>query len=241
MKLSNGKRAGNDNETFPFKLHKMLEYIEDDPSGQFSNVISWRPHGRAFIINKPHIFVDDVLPRFFKQTKLTSFQRQLNLYGFERLTRGDDAGAYYHELFLRGREFLVSRMVRTKVKGTGYKAAANPEHEPNFYEMPFVRKMSDSIRTDTEDKCPVFRNTVTADNSTKDRLFIHNKENLQYSSNTSRRNSLASNTGWNRFASLIFESNEVPIPISHEFDEELVLFENLDFDDGDLLLLQTLQ
>ena len=73
--------------------------------------------------------------RYFKQTKLTSFQRQLNLYGFRRLTQGADAGAYYHELFLRVRPNLCHRMTRQKVKGTGHKQAADAKTEPNFYEM----------------------------------------------------------------------------------------------------------
>ena len=73
--------------------------------------------------------------RYFRQTKLTSFQRQLNLYGFRRLTQGADSGAYYHELFLRGRPLLSLRMQRQKVKGTGHKQPADVKTEPNFYAM----------------------------------------------------------------------------------------------------------
>lgn len=42
---------------------------------------------------------------------------------------------YYHELFLRGRSDLCQRMVRTRVKGNGMKAASSPSTEPNFYAM----------------------------------------------------------------------------------------------------------
>ena len=72
---------------------------------------------------------------FFAQSKLTSFQRQLSLYGFARLTQGKDQGAYFHELFLRGRPDLIHDIVRTRVKGTGCKAPSSPETEPDFYAM----------------------------------------------------------------------------------------------------------
>lgn len=58
------------------------------------DIIRWMPHGRAFKVIDPKACENDVLPRFFKQSKWTSFVRQLNLWGFKRLTHGEDAGAY---------------------------------------------------------------------------------------------------------------------------------------------------
>lgn len=126
------RRRGGVSIAFPIKLHAVLDQVEADGLG---HVISWQPHGRCFVVHKPKEFVDHVMPKYFRQTKLTSFQRQLNLYGFSRLTRGNDAGGYYHELFLRGKEYLCKKMTRTKVKGTRFKAASSPESEPDFYQM----------------------------------------------------------------------------------------------------------
>jgi hypothetical protein len=110
----------------------MLSSVEEDG---FASVVSWQPHGRCFIVHKPKQFVDEVMPRYFKQSKLTSFQRQVNLYGFRRLTAGRDRGAYYHELFLRGRPDLHKALVRIRIKGTGFKSASSPATEPDFYKM----------------------------------------------------------------------------------------------------------
>ena len=109
------------------QLHDILDL--DD----LSAIIDWMPHGRAFIVKRPKTIAAQVLTRFFKQTKLTSFTRQLNLWGFKRITRGTDSGAYYHELFLRGRPDLALRMKRYKIKGNGTRAIPCPEQEPNFY------------------------------------------------------------------------------------------------------------
>ena len=126
------RRRGGVSVAFPVKLHAVLDQVEADGLG---HVISWQHHGRCFVVHKPKEFVDHVMPKYFRQTKLTSFQRQLNLYGFSRLTRGNDAGGYYHELFLRGKTFLCKQMQRVKVKGTRFKAASSPESEPDFYKM----------------------------------------------------------------------------------------------------------
>jgi len=120
---------------FPLKLHELLDTIEADGH---ADVLSWQPHGRSFRVHKTKEFVETIMPRYFRQSKLTSFQRQLNLYGFARITKGRDKGGYYHELFLRGKLFLANRIQRNKVKGTKIKAVTSPETEPDFYSMPFV-------------------------------------------------------------------------------------------------------
>jgi hypothetical protein len=51
---------------------------------------------------------------------------------------GRDKGAYYHQLFLRGKCFLADRMERVKLAGPVTKGRKRnaPELEPNFYLMP---------------------------------------------------------------------------------------------------------
>jgi hypothetical protein len=97
------------------------------------SVVCWQPHGRAFMVHKPKEFVLQVMPHFFNQTKYASFQRQLNLYGFSRLTHGPDKGAYYHGCFVRGERNLCRGMIRQKIKGTKVRRSLAPDEEPNFY------------------------------------------------------------------------------------------------------------
>lgn len=141
------KKTGGVTKPFPEKLHEMLS-IESLPQSDSQVIVSWLPHGRSFIVRKPKQFTTQIMPKYFRQTKLTSFQRQLNLYGFRRITQGPDAGAYYHELFLKGRPQLCMRMVRQKVKGTGHKQPTDVTTEPNFYTMPSIQNPS-SVTTST--------------------------------------------------------------------------------------------
>jgi hypothetical protein len=141
LKNKDIEKNGIEQLAFPLKLHILLDNVE---AKELSHIVSWQSHGRAFKIHKEREFVDKVMPLYFKNIKLSSFKRQLNHYEFERITQGRDKGAYYHELFLRGMNFLANKMVRTKVKGTIVRAATSPETEPDFYKMPKVKDSSAS-------------------------------------------------------------------------------------------------
>jgi hypothetical protein len=66
---------------FPWKLHEMLEAA--DVNG-FSIVVSWLPDRRSFKVHDRETCVSLIMQRYFDQTKYKSFQRQLNMWGFER-------------------------------------------------------------------------------------------------------------------------------------------------------------
>lgn len=138
--VSNRRPRGGISEPFPEKLHRMLREAED---GGESDVVSFYPHGRAFSIHHAERFCREVMPRYFKLSRLSSFQRQLNLYGFTRITAGPDTGGYYHELFLKGRPALAIHIRRAgapKARRIGRTPKpAHPPTVPDFYSMTPVK------------------------------------------------------------------------------------------------------
>jgi HSF-type DNA-binding len=86
-----------------------------------ADIISWLPHGFGFVIHKKKVFASDILPYHFKASKFTSFTRKLNRWGFSRMARGPETGAYYHKLFVRDKPELVFQM--TSNSGNKYSSA----------------------------------------------------------------------------------------------------------------------
>jgi len=76
-----------------------------------------------------------VVPRFFKATMYRSFQRQLNLWGFTRIVKGEAYPTWQHEFFIRGHPELISKITRTRIKENH--ATGNPNETQNFnHRMP---------------------------------------------------------------------------------------------------------
>jgi hypothetical protein len=96
------------------------------------SIVSWQPHGKAFRVHRPDLFAQTVMPRYFKQTKYKSFQRQLHIYGFHRIGKGMDRGAYCHSMFMRNKKSMSLRMSCQKVKG-GKSSTSNAAVDPDFY------------------------------------------------------------------------------------------------------------
>jgi hypothetical protein len=105
--------ARNEN-TFPWRLHIVLDAAEREG---FTDIVSWIDQS-SFKVHDPEAFVDKIMPRFFQQTKYKSFQRQCNLWGFDRLPSGPQKSGYARkEYFVRGDPALVAQIQRIKIKG----------------------------------------------------------------------------------------------------------------------------
>jgi len=100
---SKGKTS-NKNASFPYKLMEVLSMTE------YSNFITWIPHGKSFLIKNRKRFTEVVLAAHFKKSLFTSFTRKLNRWGFTRIDRGVETGAYYNKHFSRDNPSLLAKM-----------------------------------------------------------------------------------------------------------------------------------
>ena len=91
------RRNSVNKATFPTTLFDIVA----DP--ELDHIIKWMPHGRSWRLVDVDKFNEQVLSSYFKQSKYTSFIRQVNGWGFRRVQSGPEINTYYHELFLRGK------------------------------------------------------------------------------------------------------------------------------------------
>jgi hypothetical protein len=101
------------------------------------SIVSWQPHGKAFRVHLPEVFARTVMPRYFlKHTKYKSFLRQLHLYGFQRIGKGRDRGAYFHSMFIQNKKSMSLQMSCQKIKGQRSSNAVVHHYaagDPDFY------------------------------------------------------------------------------------------------------------
>jgi hypothetical protein len=104
-----------------FLFLQLMDILSNDE--EHGETISWLPHGRGFMIYKKKLFEVKIMPKYFhKNSKYTSFTRKLNRWGFVRVTRGPEMGAYYHKFFKRGESRLCMQMSCQRPNGMGMEA-----------------------------------------------------------------------------------------------------------------------
>jgi hypothetical protein len=104
---------------------------------EHSEIITWLPHGRGFIIRDKRRLADEVLPKFFKESKYTSFTRRLNRWNFTIQTHGHKEASYFHPMFIRGDpqrslEMHPTPQASNKARDARYIADTEKRHKVPF-------------------------------------------------------------------------------------------------------------
>jgi hypothetical protein len=105
--VRSGNGGGGQLLQFPWKLHEMLHLAEKNGK---TNIISWLPGGNGFKVHNKEKFCAEIMPGYFASQKYKTFQRSLNLWGFESVAKGPDRGACYHQYFVKGHPELCHSM-----------------------------------------------------------------------------------------------------------------------------------
>jgi len=105
--------------SFPLKLWHIME--------REPKVFKWNLEHESFRIIDEDELVNRVLQQHFRTSRFSSFTRNLNIYGFKKIAKGEFAGSYYHPDFKRGGFAAVTQMRRCVRRATDTEPAVKME------------------------------------------------------------------------------------------------------------------
>ncbi|KMY94764.1 heat shock factor protein isoform X4 [Drosophila simulans] len=118
----------------PAFLAKLWRLVDDADTNR---LICWTKDGQSFVIQNQAQFAKELLPLNYKHNNMASFIRQLNMYGFHKITSIDNGGLRFdrdeiefsHPFFKRNSPFLLDQIKRkiSNNKNGDDKGALKPE------------------------------------------------------------------------------------------------------------------
>lgn len=124
--------ATNMSNTVPAFLTKLWTLVENP---MVDDLICWDENGNSFHVYDQGRFAKEILPHYFKHSNIASFIRQLNMYGFRKVSHiehglkdeSDDL-EFQHMYFRRGQEHLLEKIKR-KIAGSSAQFKVEPFQE----------------------------------------------------------------------------------------------------------------
>lgn len=123
----NMQPLGENTANIPAFLGKLWKMVNDPAT---DHLICWSPAGNSFIIQNQAQFWYELLPLYYKHNNMSSFVRQLNMYGFHKMSTVEngtmdadkDENQFYHPYFQKEQPELL---VNIKRKVTASKTSEN--------------------------------------------------------------------------------------------------------------------
>ncbi|CAL1536536.1 unnamed protein product [Lymnaea stagnalis] len=148
--------AGN----VPAFLIKLWTLVEDPTTDE---LIHWDSSGTSFHVYDQQRFSREILPLYFKHNNIASFIRQLNMYGFRKVTHIDQGGLkiekddlqFQHQFFQRGEQdmlqFIKRKVSNQAVRTTDHLAPSKTDEVSRVLsDMKQVKTKQDSMDQNLE-------------------------------------------------------------------------------------------
>ena len=100
------KKQKNKIPPFPLKLYDLVNNENN------SHIITWTEDGLSFIIKDIHKFIYEILPKKFDTKLFSSFNRQLNSYGFTKSK--SNQYEFSNQFFIKAKKNLLNKLKRKK-------------------------------------------------------------------------------------------------------------------------------
>ncbi|KAK3777802.1 hypothetical protein RRG08_038052 [Elysia crispata] len=119
----------NNSGNVPAFLIKLWSLVEDPSTDE---LIHWDTGGTSFHVYDQQRFSREILPLYFKHSNIASFIRQLNMYGFRKVTHIDQGGLkiekddlqFQHQYFQKGEQDML-QYIKRKVSNPSVRPAAD--------------------------------------------------------------------------------------------------------------------
>lgn len=130
--------------SFPLKAYEIVS----DPN--YKEIVRWTKEGDAFIITDKNAFSDQVLPVYFKHKNLSTFIRQLNIYGFKKTKYKNEEHCFAHKDFKRdNKRLLLNMRRRAKNKNSDKKSQ---ESDNSYFSKSEVMRMFERMEKRIEEQ-----------------------------------------------------------------------------------------
>lgn len=123
------------------RLYEMLA-IEN------SEILGWTLNGLSFEIRDNDSFQDQILPKYFRHNKVSSFQRQLNYFGFRKVNRMNSNVSTYTQPFFRRDEPGLMNQIKRKTKS----ANKHRNRSISYVQPPSAKYFTPSNQWDTRSR-----------------------------------------------------------------------------------------
>ena len=126
--IDSKKSGQNEDKSLPRFLQHIWTMLHDS---SLSHIISWHSSlNHAFVVHDQNLFCQEILPKFFKHNKFTSFVRQLNMYQFHKL-RDEKPMTWSHE-YLEKNNYSQLQFIQRRISNSSHNLLSHPSINTNY-------------------------------------------------------------------------------------------------------------